>query len=137
MAPGDTTGLTAAEGRRFGVTLAVGFSVLGALFYWRGRTQPALIFMVIGAGALMAGLLLPTRLRPVQRGWMALGVALSRVTTPAFYTVLYLAVLTPTGWMRRTLGRSPLERDAQASSYWVRRPTPDSGEECRSMERQF
>lgn len=137
MAPTDAARLTTAEGRRFAFTLAVGFSVLGALLYWRGRPHIALTLAVVGAGALIAGFLLPTRLGPVQRGWLALGVALSRVTTPVFYTVLYMAVLMPTGWLRRTFGRSPLERDAAAGSYWVRRPPPDPGEERRSMERQF
>ncbi len=137
MAPADSARLTAAEGRRFALTLAGGFCALSALMYWRGRPRSALILLVVAASALIAGLLIPTRLRTVQRGWMALGVALSRLTTPVFYTVLYLAVLTPTGWLRRTFGRSPLERDAAAGSYWVRRPSPDSGDESRSMERQF
>jgi hypothetical protein len=42
---------------------------------------------------------------------MALGVALSRITAPVFYGVMYWLVITPIGVIRRSVnGRSPLAR---------------------------
>jgi hypothetical protein len=68
---------------------------------------------------------------------MALGLALSRLTTPAFYSLLYLLVLTPTGLLRRTVGRSPLARDSASASYWVPREPVGPDEQRRAMQRQF
>lgn len=96
--------------------------------------------LVLGAVAVtlaVAGLTVPTRLGPVQRAWMALGVALSRITAPLLYGALYWLVMTPIGIVRRTVGRSPLARDAHATSYWVVRPPQDDEVARRRMERQF
>ncbi len=137
MAAADSTRLTAAEGRRFGLTLAGGFALLGALAWWRGRSSLAAVLLVLALLAALAALLVPTRLGGVQRGWTALGLALSRVTTPIFYSVLYLVVMTPMGWIRRTVGRSPLARDPAADSYWIARDQLSEEERRRGMERQF
>ena len=99
--------------------------------------RTAVVLLALAAVAVLAALIVPSRLGPVQRGWTALGVALSRVTSPAFYTLLYLVVLTPTAWLRRTFGRSPLARDAAADSYWVTRPPSSPDAARRAMERQF
>lgn len=137
MAATDSARLTAAEGRRFALTLAGGFVLLGALALWRGRQRIAVALFALAALALLAALLVPTRLGGVQRGWTALGLALSRVTTPIFYSVLYLVVMTPMGWIRRTVGHSPLARDPAAASYWIERDQPSEEERRSAMERQF
>lgn len=137
MAATDSARLTAAEGRRFALTLAGGFGLLGALAAWRGRRVMATVLLALAVLAALAALLVPTRLGAVQRGWTALGMALSRVTTPIFYSVLYLVVMTPMGWIRRTVGRSPLARDPAAASYWIERDQSSEEERRRSMERQF
>ena len=129
--------LTVAEGRRFGLTLAAGFAAVGALLWWRGHPRAAAAAWGVGVAAALGGLLLPRRLGPVQRAWMGLGVALSRVTTPVFYSAIYLLVLTPIALVRRTAGRSPLARDTAAPSYWVRRPPTPSAERRQRLERQF
>jgi hypothetical protein len=123
--------MTAREGRRFAGTLAGGFAVLALFAWWRHRLPAAQVFSAIAVVAVLAAALVPTRLRPVERAWMGLGHALSRVTSPIFFTVLYLVVLTPTGILRRTVGRSPLARSRASTSFWIRRPVP-SDEELRA-----
>jgi hypothetical protein len=134
-APGPR--LTTAQGRRFALTLALGFAAVGALLRWRGAPGAALVPWGLAALLLLAGLVVPTRLGPVERGWMAFGVALSRVTTPVFYSTLYFLVLTPTALLRRTFGRSPLARDPAAPTYWVDRPPPEPEAARRALEHQF
>ncbi|HKO16294.1 MAG TPA: SxtJ family membrane protein [Gemmatimonadaceae bacterium] len=129
--------MTRAEGRRFAWTLAAGFAVLALLAVWRGRERAAMILAAAGVIGLLAGLLVPTRLGPAERAWTALGTALSRVTSPVFFGVLYLLVITPTGFVRRRLGRSPLARAADAPSYWVRRATRSAEEARSAMEHLF
>lgn len=137
MAAPTRTRLTAAAGRKFGLTLAFGFLVLGALLAWRGLDIPARILWGVAALSVCAALLVPTRLGPVERGWMAFGVALSRVVRPVFFTIVYLAVITPAGLFRRTFGRSPLARDPDSPSHWQRREARDPAAIRRSLERQF
>ncbi|HEY0970166.1 MAG TPA: SxtJ family membrane protein [Gemmatimonadales bacterium] len=137
MEPAARPGLSAAEGRRFAWTLAAGFAAIGALARWRGGDSLALALWGVAVLAFVAGVAIPARLGPVQRGWMALGVALSRVTTPVFYTVLYLLVVTPTGIVRRTFGRSPISRAPDAPTYWVERPPVSPEDARRAMEHQF
>lgn len=96
-----------------------------------------LVLAVIAGTLAVAGVAVPSRLGPVQRAWMALGVALSRITAPLFYSAVYWLVLTPIGIVRRTVGRSPLARDAGATSYWIVRPSQDEESARRRMERQF
>jgi len=63
---------------------------------------------------------------------MGLAHAISRVTTPVFMGVMYFAVLTPVGLLRRTFGRSPLQRDRHSTTFWVERAPRRS-----DLERQF
>ena len=137
MAAADRAGLSTAEGRRFGLTLAAGFAVVGGVLWWRGHLRAATVAWTLAAAAALGGLLVPRHLGPVERAWMALGVALSRVTTPVFYSALYLLVLTPIALVRRTAGRSPLARDPAAPSYWIRRPPASPDERRQGLERQF
>ncbi|MDE3129350.1 MAG: hypothetical protein KGL38_15170 [Gemmatimonadota bacterium] len=121
----------------FAFTLAAGFSVLSVVFAWRRRTGPAEAAFALGALLLLAGMLVPTRLGPLERAWMGLGRLISRVTGPIVMAVIYFAALTPIGYLRRTFGRSPLARERSANSYWVPRAPRDADERRRAMERQF
>ena len=137
MADSDRSRLTPAAGRRFGLTLAVGFAAIGAVFAWRGHYAAARICWTIAALCAAAGVLIPTHLGPVERAWTAFGVALSHVVRPVFFSVLYFAVITPAGLVRRSVGRSPLARDRNEDGFWRRRELRDPEAARRSLERQF
>lgn len=133
MARRHQPGLRAAEGRRFGVTVGMAFAALGALLWWRGRAGFA--FGVEAAAVLLiaAGLLIPSRLGPVRKAWMAFAHAISKVTTPIAMSVVYFGVLMPTGLFRRAVGGNPLRHTKLKNSTWIRR-----GDAPRSnLERQF
>ena len=128
--------LTVAEGRKFGFTVGAALAVLAAIAWWRGHHTTAPILGTAGGLLLAAGLLVPTYLGPVQRGWTALSHGISRVTTPVFLGVVYFGVITPTGWAMRLMGRGTLgSRGGQGKSYWVARD-PELRSR-RDMERQF
>lgn len=126
--------LTPADGRRFGFTLGVAFIALGGLLVWRGRAAAPVMFAV-GVFLLAAALAVPTRLGPLQRAWMALGQAISKVTTPIFLGAVYFGAILPIGLLLRVLGRNPLSRHRTAASCWV--PRPAEARSRRDMERQF
>lgn len=129
--------LTPAEGRKFAFTLAFGFAVLASLFFWRGRSTPSTVLFALAALLLLAGLVGPAHLGPISGAWNELGTALSRITSPVFFTTIYMVVVAPIGLLRRTLGRSPLARDATARSYWIRRTQADPAARRAALERQF
>ena len=125
--------MSRAEGRKFGLTVGIAFLALGALLTWRGRQTVALVILSIGGLLVLAGLAIPGRLGPVQRGWMAMAHAIGKLTTPVFMSLVYLIVLTPAGLLRRTIGQNPLRHDAGESGFW-KRVDPDRHSDLR---RQF
>ena len=124
--------LTVAEGRRFAFTVGIAFLVLAVTVAWRGHTAPATILGVLAALFVSAGIIVPRRLAPIQRGWMALAIGISRVTTPIVMGVVYFLVLTPTGLLRRALGRNPLKPRTNGT-LWFDRATEERGD----LTRQF
>ncbi len=133
MARHDRVGLTRTEGRKFGLTVGVAFLALGTILMWRGRQTAALVVLAVGGLLVLAGLAIPGRLGPVQRGWMAMAHAIGRVTTPVFMSLVYLVVLTPAGLLRRTIGQNPLRHEIEEGGYW-KRVDPDRHSDLR---RQF
>lgn len=127
---------TAAKGRRFALTLAVAFAVLGTIGYLRHRHATSVVFAALAGVFLLAALFIPSRLEPVERAWMGLAQAMSRVTTPVFMSIVYFVVLTPIGLIRR-LAANPLVHEPVAGSFWVERKQSDRAAARRRMERQF
>lgn len=126
--------LTAAAGRRFAFTVGIALLVLAGLMVWRGKRVPAWILGGVGALLILAGLVAPTRLGPIERAWYALASAISKVTTPIVMGVLYFVVLTPVALVMRLFGRNPLVHSSTDATVWVRRP---EGSRRSDLERQF
>ena len=133
MKTSSSTEFTVRDGRRFGVQVGIAFAVLGALLLWRERTVLASIGGVLSTLLVLGGLLVPGRLGPVFRGWMAIALAISKVTTPIFMAVVYFLVLTPTGLLMRVVGRNPLRRSEGDDTDWITRERGEHGD----MRRQF
>ena len=121
------------ELRRFALTVGGAFLLLGALLLWRGRAA-GWVVAAAGAALVVAGLAIPACLGPLQRGWMRLALAISRVTTPLFMGIVYFLVLTPIGIILRLLGRRLLGHPRGAATFWADRPP---GERRSDLERQF
>ncbi|MEJ2239039.1 MAG: SxtJ family membrane protein [Gemmatimonadales bacterium] len=125
--------LTPAQGRRFGLTLGIAFLALAALLLWRDRETTALVAGIIGAGLLLGGLIVPTRLGPIERGWMAFAHAISKVTTPIFMAIVYYVAIVPMGVLMRMLRHNPIDRNATDDSFWVVHESKGADQ----MNRQF
>ena len=125
--------LTAREGRKFGLTVGVAFLVLTALMIWREHTVAARVTGSIGTLLILGGLLIPSRLGPVQAAWMGLAHAISKITTPIFMGVVYFLVLAPVGMVMRLFGRNPMRHKPADGSFWMAR---DSGQ-GHDLRRQF
>ena len=134
MAAGIPARLTAAEGRRFGLTVGGAFLAFAGIAYWRGHPTATNVLGILGALLSVAGLVIPTYLGPVERGWMRLAHLISKVTTPIVMGVMYLVVITPVGLLRRMFGGNPMVHQPEDHSYWHSRP---EGQRAGNLERQF
>ncbi|HUR91624.1 MAG TPA: SxtJ family membrane protein, partial [Gemmatimonadaceae bacterium] len=109
---------TARSGRVFAFTLMVGFIFVALIGAWKDVALLVRGGQIMAVVAFLAGVLVPRRLEPVRRGWMAFGEAIGRFTTPVMMAIVYYLVLTPTGLIRRAVSRRP----GPAASYWEQRP---------------
>ena len=116
---GLITPFSESEGRKFGSTVGLAFVAIAAVLFWRSRETAAYVTGAIGAALIMGGLIAPASLEPVHRAWMAFAVGLSKITTPAFIGIMYYAILTPTGLIRRTFGKSPLRHEPEAGAAFL------------------
>jgi hypothetical protein len=129
------TGFTASQGRRFGLTVGAAFLVFAGIAWWRGHPTTTMVLGGLGGLLAFAGLVLPARLGPVERAWMALAHVISKVTTPIVMGVMYLFVLSPIGWARRTMGGNPMAHAEHGRSFWHERAA--GSRRSKSMRRQF
>lgn len=135
MAHNSSARMTPAEGRRFGLTVGGAFLVIAAIAWWRGHPNATMVLGVLGGTLALAGLAIPAHLGPVERAWMALARAISKVTTPIVMGVMYLLVIYPVGVMRRRFGGNPLVHVEAERSFWRARPA--GARRSASMRRQF
>lgn len=133
MAASGPARLTPAEGRKFGLTLAAAFGVLAAIAWWRGGQRAPIILGAVAGLFLLGGVLVPARLGPVQRAWMGMAHAISKVTTPIFMGVVYFLVITPAGLLRRLFGANALRAAHSKTTGWVDRRENPRGD----LTRQF
>ena len=119
----DASGL-----RRFGLTMGGIVAGLFGLFlpWWLERGIPFWPW-ILASVLIIWGLIAPSSLRPVYRGWITLGLLLNKIMSPLIMSLVYFLVVTPMGLVRRLLGHGlPMYCDAQIESYRVKsRKTED------------
>lgn len=128
-----STEYTAPAGRKFGLTVGVAFAAFSGIAWWREHPTAFIVLASLGAALILAALVVPRQLRPVDNAWMKLALLISKVTTPIFMGVIYFVVLTPVGAARRSFGRNALVHKAGPRGLWFdRSSTPQS-----SLDRLF
>jgi hypothetical protein len=116
--------------RTFGLVMAGALAVLALLNGWHhGRLWPW--EATIAALFLLAALLRPALLKPLNRLWMKLGLVLHRVVNPIVMGLLFFGTIWPTGLVMRMRGRDllRLKREPSSDSYWIERspgPAPET-----------
>ena len=122
--------------RSFGVVMAVALGAITLLNTWHsGRLWPwtgglAALFLV-------AGLLRPSTLNPLNLIWLRFGLLLHKVVNPIVMALLFYGTVLPTGLVMRMMGRDllRLKRQPDAESYWIVRQPP--GPSPETMRDQF
>ena len=122
--------------RSFGILFVVVFALASAWAWWRDSTWLTgwVLAMVLTMGVTLAA---PRLLTPLNRAWMKLAELLHRFISPVVLGLLFYAVVTPFGLVRRWLGGDPLVRrfEPERDSYWIERSPP--GPSSDSFPHQF
>lgn len=118
------------------MVFAAVFLLVGAWPLFAGEAPRWWALAVAGA-FLLAGLILPRVLRPLNSAWLRFGLVLHRITSPLILAMLFYLTVLPTGLAMRALGKDPLRLrfDRNARSYWIERSPP--GPDPESLRNQF
>jgi hypothetical protein len=90
---------------------------------------------LIAAVLLVWGTLAPATLRPVYRGWMRIGLAISKVTVPVIMFVIFVVVITPIGFVRRVFRADSIPKAPSRSVETYRVASKKA--EPQDLERPF
>jgi hypothetical protein len=127
---------SAQELRKFGLTVGGALLVFGAIRSYFHLENFAVMLLGLGSVLSVFGLVFPTALGPVEKGWMRLAHVLAYINTRIILTVLFYLVFTPIGIIAR-LVKDPLNRKLHDGSmtYWIRREPKPADQSI--YERQF
>jgi hypothetical protein len=126
----------ATSDRGVGLVFAGFFALIGLLPVFGGGWPRLWPLVLAGVFAIVA-LAWPRLLRPLNRAWFKVGLALHAVVTPVVMAIVFYSTVTPTAVVRRMLGKDPLglRFDRDAESYWIERVPP--GPRPETMKHQF
>lgn len=108
------------EWRKFGLTMAIAFTLFATLFFWREKAAaPWLAGFALLFGALT--LLWPAALAPIQIVWMKFAEALGWIMNRLILSLTYFIIMTPMNLLLRLLRKDilALKFDADSASYWA------------------
>lgn len=109
-------------------------AVGGVVFHRTGSLSVALVIWGAGAGLTVVGAMVPALMRLVFVGLSYAAFPIGWVVSHLVLLLLFLAVMTPIGWLIRLFGHDPMQRrfDRQTSSYWEpRRSRREAGDYFR------
>ena len=128
--------IVAGSDRSFGLVMAGAFALLTALNGWHaGRIWPWTA--ALAAVFLVAALLRPALLNPLNHLWLKFGLLLHKIVNPVIMALLFYGTVLPTGLIARAMGKDllRLKREPDAASYWIVRTPP--GPAPDTMKDQF
>jgi Saxitoxin biosynthesis operon protein SxtJ len=136
LSPDEDTAARPSSNRTFGIVMAVFFVLVALLPLVRGHAVRRWA-LALSALFLLAALVAPKALAPLNRAWAALGTLLHAVINPIVLGILFYFVFTPFGWVLRRMGKDflRLRPVPDAQTYWIARQPP--GPPPESMARQF
>ncbi len=122
--------------RSFGLVFAVVFTLVCVLPLKSGE-EPRLWAGALAGAFLVVAFVAPKLLKPLNRLWFLVGMALHHVVTPLVMGLLFFVTVTPIALIMRASGKDPLrlKRDKDTASYWILREPP--GPPPETMRRQF
>lgn len=122
--------------RKFGLLFFIVFLMVG-LFPLLAHHEIRIWGLIVSGVFLVAALLVPRALRPLNVVWMRLGWVLGKIVSPIVLGALFFLAVLPMGLFMRLRGKDllRLKMDPGAKSYWIERTPP--GPAPDTMKNQF
>jgi hypothetical protein len=131
-----TSQIQGSSDRSFGLVFAAFFLIVALLPLLGAQ---GVRYWALGVSVVFAllALAVPLALAPANRIWTKFGLLLHKIVSPIALGILFFAVVAPTGFIMRLLGKDLLRLrfDASANSYWIARTPP--GPDAASLKNQF
>jgi len=117
--PGATDPPGTAELRRFGVSLAIGLSVVTLLQWWL-RGSPSKVLPSVAVVLLVSAAAWPKALRPVHAVLVKVFTWLHWLLTRVLLALAFFCLITPARFLVQLLSKDPLKRrwEPDAPTYW-------------------
>ena len=122
--------------RKFGVTVGIVLFAFGVILFTAEKSS-YIYFGIIGIFLILAGILFPAGLKPLNKIWMILAVILGWISSRVILMLLFYLVFTPMGFFLRIFGKDflRLRSNKDAKTYWEKRSKTER--ELIDYERQF
>ena len=122
--------------RTFGIVFSAVFAIIGLYPLWGGG-EGRIWALIIAGAFLLAALIAPRILSPLNGLWFRVGRLLHNIVSPVIMGLLFFVAVTPTALIMRLAGKDPLRLhfDSEARTYWIDRRPP--GPEPKTMRNQF
>ena len=122
-----------ADLRKFGATLGIFFALVSVFLFFKQKDFRVLLF--ISLFFLFFALAWPAFLKPFQKMWMTLALAMGWVMSRVLLIVVFYGILTPIGFFLKIKGKDLLRQnwDKKEASYWL----PHAAKDKASCEKQY
>lgn len=122
--------------KAFGIVFCVVF-LLVALYPLVGGAPVRLWSLGLAVLFLIAALLVPRVLAPLNALWTKFGLLLHRIVSPIALLIVFCLAVLPTGLLVRLRGKDllRLRLEPDAKTYWIERDPP--GRADQQMKKQF
>ena len=123
--------------RKFGLLFFIVLLVIAIISYFQHHNLTTAIACLIGATIfLIAALVAPTVLRPLNKAWFQLGLVMAKIVNPVVMGVLFFLLISPVAMLTRLFGRDVLRlKKSTQVSYWIDRDP--QGPDAESFKNQF
>jgi hypothetical protein len=103
------------NGRKFGLTMAVAFTVFALIFLYKQRMTVVMVLGGVAAFFLFFALAAPRLLEPIERVWMAFARVLGAINTRIIMSLLYFLFFVPLSLFFKLIGRDEMRRRRRTS----------------------
>ena len=134
-----TTELELPTNKKFGYFFTAVFLVATTYFYINNASSSVVITLgVIGLSFLVATLVNPDVLLPLNRLWMRFGLLLGMIISPIVMGIIFFGLFTPMSLTMRLFRRDELRlRFRNKKTHWILRDFPDGDELSDSFKHQY
>lgn len=111
---------------KFGVTILVGFGIIGGILILAGKPTVGLAMWAVSGAVCVLAIVAPPAAKPLYWLWMGVALVMGTIMGRLVMTLIFFLVLTPVAAMLRWRGRDALAlKKPSAATYWTDLPEID------------